>query len=79
MAIIGRDGLFTPTFLRWLEEQNNSVALETAKPGNSEFRSHIFLEPSARIECYSLDEVTGCLKELEYAVKQGLYVAGFMY
>ena len=78
MAIIGRDGLFTPTFLRWLEEQNNSVALETAKPGNSEFRSHIFLEPSARIECYSLDEVTGCLKELEYAVKQGLYVAGFM-
>ncbi len=77
-TIVGRDGLLTPTFLRWVEDQPDAVVLETARPGRSEFRSYIFLEPHSTIECYALEEVSGCLEQLENAVDEGSFAAGFM-
>ena len=77
-AIVGRDGLFTSTFVRWLEDQPDCVVLETARPDRSELLSHVFFKPISTIECTSLNEVTRCLQELERAVNQGLYAAGFM-
>ena len=77
-AIVGRDGLFTSTFLRWLEDQPDSVVLETARPGQSDFRSHVFFKPHRTIECHSLEEVPEGLHELEQAVDEGLFAAGFM-
>ena len=76
--IVGRDGLFTSTFLSWLEDQPDSVLLETARPDRSEFRSHVFCQPLSTIECNSLHDAEKCLQEVEHAVGQGLHAAGFM-
>ncbi len=76
--IVGPDGLFTSTFLGWLEDQPDSVLLETARPDRSEFRSHVFYKPLATIECNSLDDAEDSLQQVEHAVGQGLHAAGFM-
>ena len=77
-TIVGREGLLTPTFLRWVEDQPDSVVLETARAGGEEFRSYVFLEPHSTIECHSLEEVSGCLEQLEKVVEEGSFAAGFM-
>ena len=77
-AIIGRDGLFTSTFLGWLEDQPDSVLLETVRSDPAEFRTYVFCKPLSTIQCRSLNDVTGCLQELEHAVSQGCHAAGFM-
>ena len=76
--IVGPDGLFTSTFLGWLEDQPDSVLLETARPDRSEFRSHVFCKPLSTIECNSLNDAEKSLREVEHAVGQGLHAAGFM-
>ena len=76
--IVGPDGLFTSTFLGWLQDQPDSVLLETARPDRSEFRSHVFSKPLSTIECNSLNDADKSLQEVEYAVGQGLHAAGFM-
>ncbi len=77
-AVVGGDGAFTSTFLRWLEDQPDSVLLETVRPDPVEFRSYVFCRPLSTIQCRSLADVSSCLQELEYAVDQGCHVAGFM-
>ncbi len=76
--IVGPDGLFTSTFLGWLQDQPDSVLLETARPDQSEFQSHVFCKPLSTIECNSLNDAEKSLQEVEYAVAQGLHAAGFM-
>ena len=76
--IVGPDGLFTSTFLGWLQDQPDSVLLETARPDRSEFRSHVFCKPLSTIECNSLNDAEESLREVESAVGQGLHAAGFM-
>ena len=77
MNTITQDGLFHPSFLRWLENQNNSVFLETTRQTNSEFRSYLFIAPKNIIQCHAIDQVEACLDEIQKMLKQDYFVAGY--
>ena len=77
-GLFGPDGCFAPAFIRWLEDQEDCVFLETARPSRTERFSYVFLEPVSRIECWSLDQVEEGLRAVERVLDQGLYAAGFL-
>src|SRR5271165_7036492 len=56
----------------------NAVLLETSRfdPGNR--HSHLFLNPRHLIVANQLGEIPRLFAELETALREGLYVAGFL-
>ncbi|MBN2097479.1 MAG: anthranilate synthase component I family protein, partial [Candidatus Omnitrophica bacterium] len=64
--------------LKLLEKEKNCVFLETAKQDQDNFLSYLFLRPKKIISTFQIDEIENCFAELDQALKQGHYVAGFL-
>jgi para-aminobenzoate synthetase/4-amino-4-deoxychorismate lyase len=56
----------------------NAVLLETSRFDSDNRQSHLFLNPKRLLVARRLGEIPGLFGEIEMALKQGLYVAGFL-
>lgn len=70
--------VFHPAFIHWLANQPNALFLETTRRDDDNFRSYLFLDPAAVIQCHHLNQVEAGLAEIDRAIKQGYYAAGFL-
>ncbi|MCL4706643.1 aminodeoxychorismate synthase component I [bacterium] len=68
---------FPPAFIHWLANQPNALFLETTRRDDDNFHSYLFLDPAAVIQCQNLNQVEASLAEIDHALKQGYYAAGF--
>ncbi|RIK69991.1 hypothetical protein DCC62_23300 [candidate division KSB1 bacterium] len=69
---------FPSAFIHWLANQPNALFLETTRRDDDNFHSYLFLDPAAVIQCHDLDQVEASLAEIDRALKQGYYAAGFL-
>lgn len=69
---------FPPAFIHWLANQPNALFLETTRRDDDNFHSYLFLDPAAVIQCQNLNQVEASLAEIDHALKQGYYAAGFL-
>lgn len=69
---------FPPAFIHWLANQPNALFLETTRRDDDNFHSYLFLDPAAVIQCHHLNQVEASLVEIDHALKQGYYAAGFL-
>ncbi|MBI3585808.1 MAG: chorismate-binding protein [Ignavibacteriales bacterium] len=77
-ALLRQENVFTPSFLRWIESQPNSVLLETTKTDRENFRSYVFHRPISIIQASSLEQIEPLLSEIETAIRNGYWVAGYI-
>ena len=73
-----KGGPFSFSFLYWLEEQKNTLFLETSRSDRKNFRSHLFTDPIKIVSASSLTEIESTLAEVQKAVEFGLFAAGFV-
>lgn len=73
-----KNGVFPPNLIHWLANQRNALLLETTRRDDDNFRSYLFLDPVAVIQCHNLNQVEASLAEIDRALKQGYYAAGFL-
>jgi para-aminobenzoate synthetase/4-amino-4-deoxychorismate lyase len=59
-------------------QSRNSLLLETSRFDPDNRHSHLFLNPNRLIVANQLGEIPRLFGEIEMALKQGLYVAGFL-
>lgn len=64
--------------LKRLEHEENFVFLETARPDAQNYLSYLFLRPEGIISTFKINEVDASLAQLDKALKDGYYVAGFL-
>lgn len=76
--ILTADHLLSIDILRWFGQHRNAVLLETARPDRTNDRTYIFLHPRTILQARTLDEVNQCLDAVEKALKQKMYVAGYL-
>lgn len=70
--------LFQIDFIHWLANQPNALFLETTRRDDDNFHSYLFLDPAAVIQCHHLNQVETSLTEIDHALNQGYYAAGFL-
>ncbi|KAA0230452.1 aminodeoxychorismate synthase component I [candidate division KSB1 bacterium] len=75
---MAKNGVFPPAFIHWLANQPNALFLETTRCDDDNFRSYLFLDSAAVIQCHNLNQVEACHAEIDHALKQGYYAAGFL-
>lgn len=73
-----KNGVFPSNFIHWLAHQPNALFLETTRRDQNNFHSYLFLDPAAVIQCHNLNQIEACLAEIDRALKQGYYAAGFL-
>ena len=66
------------TFREAAARSANSVLLETSRFDSDNRHSHLFLSPERLIAARHIDEVPGLFTQIDEALSQGLYVAGFL-
>ncbi len=76
--ITDASGLFTPAFLEWVERAGDAVVLESARYDPGEKDSYVFLKPEDRIVAPSLESVERRLADVQQAVDDGYWVAGYI-
>ena len=64
--------------LKLLEKEDNCVFLESARCDGENFLSYVFLRPEKVVSTFKIEEIRDCFAQLDKALKQGLYVAGFL-
>lgn len=64
--------------LKLLEKENDFVFLESAKCDAQNFLSYVFLRPKKTVSTFKIKEIKDCFAELDKALKEGYYVAGFL-
>ena len=64
--------------LKLLEKENDFVFLESAKRDAQNFLSYVFLRPKKTVSTFKIKEIKDCFAELDKALKEGYYVAGFL-
>ena len=64
--------------LKLLEKENDFVFLESARCDAQNFLSYVFLRPKKTISTFKIKEIKDCFAELDKALKEGYYVAGFL-
>ncbi|NQT00323.1 MAG: aminodeoxychorismate synthase component I [Candidatus Omnitrophica bacterium] len=64
--------------LNLLETEDDFVFLESARVDAENFLSYLFLRPQKIISTRSIDEVESCFRELDQALKDGNYLAGYL-
>ncbi len=77
-VLLDREGLIHPRVVSWVDRHLHSILLETTRRDRHNNRSYLFDSPVQIVSCKNLDEVEGCLGEIEHALKNGLYAAGYM-
>lgn len=65
-------------FLLAAAGSTNSVLLETSRFDSRNRHSHLFLNPERLILARHIDEIPGLFAQIDEALSQGLYVAGFL-
>lgn len=76
--IVTPHGEFRPAFIHWLAGRHDSVFLETTRRDADNQHSFLFAAPRATISCHELAQVETKLAEVEHALRQGHYAAGFL-
>jgi para-aminobenzoate synthetase/4-amino-4-deoxychorismate lyase len=64
--------------LRLLDKENNFVFLESVRCDDQNYLSYLFLRPKKIVSTWRTEETKNCFAELEQALKEGCYVAGFV-
>ncbi len=77
-VLLNDEGTFSPNVLHWIEREPNTVLLETTRVAGLEDRSLLFAQPRHVIECRRPEAVNAGLEEIEQALRDGYYVAGFL-
>lgn len=70
-------GMFHPRVLRWIEQTPGTILLETTRHDRRNHRSYLFHHPLHSISCTELDDVRRCLGEIQAAISDGLFAAGY--
>jgi para-aminobenzoate synthetase/4-amino-4-deoxychorismate lyase len=60
-----------------IEQQQNSVLLETVKVDSENFTTYLFTQPVEILSIFSLDDVPKLFQRIEEYLAMGLYVAGY--
>lgn len=76
--LMNDEGWFQPDLLHWVEQQPDTVLLETTRVTKEETRSLLFTQPLFVLQCRELAAVHALLNEAEHALRTGYYVAGFL-
>ncbi|MEK7729268.1 MAG: aminodeoxychorismate synthase component I [candidate division KSB1 bacterium] len=76
--LLDEAGAFHANLLRWLEQQDGALLLETTRVTNEETQSLLFTQPCKVAQCHELAAVSITLQEIEHALRAGYYVAGFL-
>jgi len=71
-------GEFRPAFIHWLAARHDTVFLETGRRDADNQHSFLFVAPLATVSCHELAQVETKLAEVEHALRQGYYLAGFL-
>ncbi len=61
-----------------LEKEEDFVFLDNARCDRQNFLSYLFLRPQRVVSTFKIDKIKDCFTELDEALKQGYYVAGFL-
>jgi para-aminobenzoate synthetase/4-amino-4-deoxychorismate lyase len=75
---INEHGLLHPSVLDWVAQQHNAILLETSRPDGDERRNYLFLNPGQVVQCTRLTQVDSCLHQIQQAVQEGRFAAGFL-
>ena len=59
-------------------KEKDFVFLETARPDAENYLSYLFIRPEKIISTFKIDEIKDCFTELNQALKEGYYTAGFL-
>ena len=54
------------------------IIFENNRPGEHNFNSYLFTNPVKVIKCHRLNEIKGCFAQIEQALAEGHYLAGFL-
>jgi len=76
--ILNNEGLIGLPILRWAVDHPGTILLESVERDRSDFRSYVFAEPESVITANDTGEVRRALADLEYAVRHGAYIAGWL-
>lgn len=76
--ILDDEGLIGLPILQWVSDHPGTILLETVGRDRSDFRSYLFAEPASVITANDTGEVHRALADLDYAVRHGAYVAGWL-
>ncbi len=77
-VLLDREGLIHPRVASWVDRNSHSILLESTRRDRQNVRTYLFETPVQIISCKSLGEVEQCLSDIDRAVKDGLYAAGYM-
>ena len=61
-----------------LEKESDCVFLETDRVDAENFLSYVFLRPKRVISAFKIGQIQDCFEQLDKALKDGHYVAGFL-
>jgi para-aminobenzoate synthetase/4-amino-4-deoxychorismate lyase len=64
--------------LKFLDKENNFVFLESTRCDEENYLSYLFFSPKKIVSTCRTKEIKDCFTELEQALKEGSYVAGFI-
>lgn len=64
--------------LNLLEKEDNCVFLESVRCDAENYLSYLFLKPRKVVSAFKIDEIKNSFAQLDRALKQGHYVAGFL-
>ena len=76
--ILDDEGLIGLPALQWVADHPGTILLESVGRDRLDFRSYLFADPESVITANDGGEVHRALEDLEYAVRHGAYVAGWL-